>query len=234
LLFLFLPEREILLEELDDRLGVSEGFFINVIDLLEGIRECGFTKFTGLFMVVHHFVMEYGEVESKTKSDWVASVEGLGGALGELIVLEGSTFDGLELIRSGTLSNVSVVISNHLVEEGLGFVGAGNLHALIHNDINDSDALFIELSFDLFLVSTKAILELDVLWILLNGTDGPDSSSLGSNLVLEANRQQVSLLSGEILLFALHNLLEVIHHIVESFGLFSDSSHENVFFQTHL
>jgi hypothetical protein len=207
LLFLFLPEREILLEELDDRLGVSEGFFINVIDLLEGIRECGFTKFTGLFMVVHHFVMEYGEVESKTKSDWVASVEGLGGALGELIVLEGTTFDGLELIRSGTLSNV-----------------------LILNDINDSDALFIELSFDLFLVSTKAILELDVLWILLNGTDGPDSSSLGSNLVLEANRQQVSLFSGEILLFGLNDFLEIFDHVVESFGLLSNSSHENVLF----
>jgi hypothetical protein len=43
LLLFFLPEGEVLLEELDDGLGVSEGLFIDVIDLLESIGESGLT-----------------------------------------------------------------------------------------------------------------------------------------------------------------------------------------------
>ena len=37
LLFLLLPEGEVLLEELDDGLGISECLFINIVDLLEGV-----------------------------------------------------------------------------------------------------------------------------------------------------------------------------------------------------
>ena len=77
LLFLLLPEGEVLLEELDDGLGISEGLLINVVDLLESIREGLLSEFTGLLVVVHNLVVEHGEVEGKTKSDWVAGVEAL-------------------------------------------------------------------------------------------------------------------------------------------------------------
>jgi hypothetical protein len=73
-------------------------------------------------------------------------------------------------------------------------------------------------------------LELCVLWVLLDGADGPDGGSLGSDLVLESNGEEVSLFGGEVFLFALNNLVKVEDHVVESFGLFSNSSHENVFF----
>ena len=32
-----LPETEVLLKELDDRFGISEGFFIDIINLLESL-----------------------------------------------------------------------------------------------------------------------------------------------------------------------------------------------------
>jgi len=47
--------------------------------------------------------------------------------------------------------------------------------------------LVIELTFDLLLVALKGFVELLILWILLNGADGPDGGSFGTNLVLESN-----------------------------------------------
>ena len=89
LLFFLFPEGEIFLEELNDGLGISEGLLINVIDLLESIREGLLSELTGLLMVVHNFIVEHREVKGKTKSNWVAGVEALGAGLGELVVLEG-------------------------------------------------------------------------------------------------------------------------------------------------
>ena len=108
---------------------ISEGFFIDIIDLLESFSESGFSEFTSLLMVVHNLVVEDREVKSKSKSNWVAGVQGLGAGLGKLIVLEGSVLDGVELITLGALSNVSVVVTDHLVEESFGLIGGGNSHA---------------------------------------------------------------------------------------------------------
>ena len=127
--FLFLPKAEIFFEELDDRFGISESLLVNVVNLLEGIGQSGFSEFTGLLVVVHNFIVEDGEVKSKTKSDWVAGVQGFRGGLGELIVLEGTILDGVELISLGALGDVSVVVTNHFVEEGFGLIGSSNLHA---------------------------------------------------------------------------------------------------------
>ena len=231
MLLLLLPEGEVLLEELDDGLGISEGLLINVIDLFEGVRQGLLTEFAGLLVIVHHFVVEHGEVEGKTKSDWVAGVQTLGGSLGKLVVLEGAIFDGVELVLLSTFSDVSVVVTNHLIEEGLGLVGGGNLHALVLDDVDNGDALVVELTLDLLLVGRETIVKLLVLWVLLDGADGSNSGSLGADLVLETNGKEVSLLGGEVLVLVLNDLLEVKDHIVESFGLFGDSGHKNVFFQ---
>ena len=138
-------------------------------------------------MVVHDFVVEHGEVKSKSKSNWVASVQALGGGLSLLVVLKGTVLDSGELISSGALGNVSVVISDHLVEESFGLVGRGNLHAGALDDLNNHDALVVELLLDLLLVDGKGLVELGVLGVLLDGTDGSNGSSLGSNLVLETD-----------------------------------------------
>jgi len=93
LLLFLLPEGEILLEELNDGLGISEGLLIDVVNLFESIREGLLTKLTSLLVVVHNFIVEDGEVKSKTKSDWIACVEALGGGLGELVVFKSAIFD---------------------------------------------------------------------------------------------------------------------------------------------
>ena len=77
MLLLFLPERKVLFKELDDGLGVSEGFFINIIDLLESVGQSLLSKFTGLLVVVHNFIVEHGEVKGQSESDWVARVKRL-------------------------------------------------------------------------------------------------------------------------------------------------------------
>jgi len=230
LLLLFFPERKVLLEEFDDGFGISESFLINIVDLLKSVGESGLTEFTGLLVVVHNFVVEDGEVKSESKSDWVAGIEGFGGGLGELIVLEGTIFDGIELVTLGALGNVSVVITDHFVEESFGLVSGSNTHAGVLDDVDNGDALVVELLFDLFFVSAESIVEFGVFWVLLDGTDGSNGGSLGSNLVLETNGEKVSFLSGEIVRFALDNLLKIRDHVIESLGLLGNSGHENMLF----
>ena len=72
-----LPEAEVLLEEFDDGLGISEGFFIDIIDLLQSFGQSLLTEFTGLLMVVHDFVVENREVQSESESNGVAGIETL-------------------------------------------------------------------------------------------------------------------------------------------------------------
>jgi len=174
--------------------------------------------------------MEDGEVEGETKSNWVAGIQGLGSSSGLLIVLEGTIFDNIKLISLSALSNISVVITNHFVEEGFGLVSAGNFQATLLDDINDANALIVKLLLDLLFVCAESLVELGVFWVLLDGADGSNGCSLGTNLVLESNGKQVSLFSGEILTLAFDNFYEVIDHIVKSLGLLGNSGHENIFF----
>ena len=99
------------------------------------------------------------------------------------------------------------------------------------DDVDNGDALVVKLSLDLLLVGRETVVELLVLGVLLDGTNGSNGGSLGSDLVLETNREEVSLLSGEVLRLGLNDLLKVVDHIVESLGLLGDSGHKNVFFQ---
>ena len=59
MLLFFLPEGEVLLEELNDGLGISEGLLIDIVNLLKSVRESGFSELAGLLMVVHHLVVEH-------------------------------------------------------------------------------------------------------------------------------------------------------------------------------
>ena len=74
--FLFLPESQVLLEELNDALGVTEVILLELVDLLESILESLISKLTSGLVVFHNFVVEDGEVKGKTKLDWVAWWEG--------------------------------------------------------------------------------------------------------------------------------------------------------------
>jgi len=91
--FFLLPEGKVLLEELDDGLGISESLLVDVIDLLKGLGKGGFTELASLLVVVHHLILEYGVVEGKTKSDWVAGIETTSVLLGIAVSLKGTISD---------------------------------------------------------------------------------------------------------------------------------------------
>ena len=71
LLFL-LPEGEVLLEELDDALGIAEVVLLKLIDLVEGLLKSIISEFTCFRMILEHFVVEHGEIESEAKLNGVA------------------------------------------------------------------------------------------------------------------------------------------------------------------
>jgi len=77
LLLFFFPEGKVLLEKFNDRFGISEGFFIDIINFLKSLRKGNFSKGACLRVVVHNFIVENREVKSKSKSDWIASVQTL-------------------------------------------------------------------------------------------------------------------------------------------------------------
>ena len=181
-------------------------------------------------MIVHNFVMEYREVKSKTKSNRVAGVQRFRSALSELIVLESTILDGIKFISLGTFSNVSIVVTHHLVEESFGLISSSDSNALILDNLNNLEALIIKLALDFLFVLSKSIIELLILWILFDGTDSSNSSSLRSNLVLKSNRKEVSLFSSEVFIFVFDNLLKILDHIIESLGLLGNSGHENKLF----
>ena len=138
------------------------------------------------------------------------------------------------MISVGAFSNVSVIITDHFVEEGLGLISAGNFHARSFDDVDNFETLVIELLLDLLLVLGESVLELLILWVLLDGTNGPNGSSLRSNLVLESNGKQVSLLGGKVVRLRSNDLLKIGNHVIKPFGLLSDSCHKNMLFKTHL
>ena len=61
--FLLLPEGEVLLEQLDDALGIAECLLVDVIDLVHGLLEGSLSEDAGLLAVLHHLVVENREVQ---------------------------------------------------------------------------------------------------------------------------------------------------------------------------
>ena len=117
-----LPKRQVLLEELDDALGVAELILIERIDLVESLLEGFVGQFASSRVVLHDFVVEDREVEGETELDWVAWWKF--NSVGLVVSLESLLLDTLELLRLGVLGDVAVVVTNHLDEEGSGLIGA--------------------------------------------------------------------------------------------------------------
>jgi hypothetical protein len=104
---------------------------------------------------VQNLVVKYGEVQGKTKADWMGWCEvGLGNFCGVLIGLEGLVGGLLTLIANGKLSEITVIITLpgetasaaelqikarrlHLVVEDLGLSTLGRWNQMRVKDIKD-------------------------------------------------------------------------------------------------
>lgn len=223
-----LPESQVLLEELNDGLGISEVVLLELVDLVKSILESLVSELAGGLVVLHDFVVEDGEVEGKTELDWVAWWEG---DLVSLVVgLEGVLLDLLHELALGVLGNVAVVVTDHLDEESLGLTLAGLGENLLLDHVDDELAVLGELGLNGSLVVGEGIGVLGVLWVLLDGGDGAAGSSLGGDEVLEGDGEEVALVGGDLSTFGVEDLGEELNHILESLGLLSNAGKENVLF----
>ena len=134
--------------------------------------------------------MEDREVECKTQLDRVASSQF---DLVRLVVgFEGFVLHFLELGILGVLSNVAVVVTDHLDEEGAGFILAIAVHHFGLDDVDYLLAVLGELKLDTLLISGKGSLELLVLGILLNSSNRAAGRALRRDQILEGHREQVA------------------------------------------
>ena len=227
LLFL-LPEGEVLLEELDDALGVTEVVLLELINLVESLLEGVVSDLASLGVILEDFVVEDREVKGETKLDGVAS--GKVDLIGLFVGFLGLLLDILELSLLGVLGDVAVVISDHLDEESLGFVGAGLFKDAVVDHVDDLLAVSHELGLNLALVFEEVGVELRVLGVLLDGRDGAASGSLGRDKVLEGDGKEVALVGVDGAALLGEDILEEVDHIVEALGLLSDTGEENLAF----
>ena len=230
LLFLF-PEGEVLFEELDDALGVTEVVLLKLVDLVESGLESVVGELAGLGVVLQHFVVEDAVVEGESELDGVAS--GKIDAVGLLVGGLGLLLNFLEEAILRVLSDVAVVVANHLDEEGLGLVGAGATEDTVADHVDDLLAVSAELLLDLSLVLHKCAIELGVLRVRLDGRDGAAGSSLGGDEVLEGDREQVALVGVDLTTLGGKDLLKVVDHILVALGLLGDTSEEYLLFNVN-
>ena len=96
-------------------------------------------------MVVDDLVVEDREVESEAKANGVAWVKSLGELVSLIICFKCTILYALELVLGGRLGNISVIIADHLLEEGLGLVLSCKLEAFVLNGFYDSHAFIVQL-----------------------------------------------------------------------------------------
>ena len=148
-----------------------------------------------------------------------------------LISLKRALFNFFHNLLIGWFSNISVVVSNHLIEESFGFIILSKSHAIVLNNIDNFCAIIVKFSLDLLLVSTQCVSKLLILGVLLNGANGPDRTSLWSNQIFEPYRKQISLINGKIFSsLLLNSFFQESDHVFKSLSLFCNSGKEYLFF----
>ena len=195
-LLFFFPKSQVFLEELNDALGVTEVVLLELIDLVEGLLKGGIGELASLLGFLKDLVVEHGEVQGESELDGVAcgKIDGVGFLVGGLSLL----LDILEGGILGVLSDIAIVITDHLDEESLGLIGAISIEDAVVDHVNDLLAVGLELGLDLSFVGQKGRVKLGVLGVLLDGRDCAACSALAADEVLESNGQKVTLIGVDV------------------------------------
>ena len=170
--------------------------------------------------------MEHREVQGEAQLDRVAW--GKVNVVSFLVVLKSLLLVGLELVPFGVFSNVAIIVTDHLNEEGLCFCLALLRGDLFSDDLDDPLAVSSQLLLDLVLVALEGGLVLVVLGVLLNGGDGAAGGALARDQVLESNREKVTLISAHVAVLLIEHQAHEGDHVVEALSLLGDTGEENV------
>ena len=137
--------------------------------------------------------------------------------------------DFFKLAVLSILGDVAVVVTDHLDEESLCLTIARFGQHLLLDDSDDALAVTNELLLDGGLVVGEGIAKFGVLRVLLDGGNSAASSALRRDQVLESDGYEVALVRGDIGSLDIKYSLKVSNHVIEAFGLLSNTSEENVF-----
>jgi len=184
-LIFLLPESEVLLEQLNDGLGITEVIFLELIDFVKSLLESLIGELASSLVVLHDFVVEDREVEGKTELDGVA--RGKLDLVGLVVSFKSFDLDCFELIGLGVFSDVAVVITDHLDEEGSGLIVAILGEDLRVNHVDDALAVTNELGLNAALVGHESVGVLAVFGVLFDSGNSAAGSALGRNEVLESD-----------------------------------------------
>jgi len=203
-----------------------------VLDVGDGVIEGLLGQVTGLGGVVETLVVEDGEVEGQSESDGVGGLQLVVGDIGSLRVgLKGSLGDLFVELGSRVFGDVSEVISLHFQVENLRFGCGGLLDEMVIQQIQDILTVLGELILELLLVvlDEGEVAGILSLLLLLDGGDGPPGGPPGSDRVLVGDGEEVALFDGQLVVEVEHDLLDVVEHVFETFGLFADFGHVDEF-----
>lgn len=151
---------------------------------------------------VQDFVVEDGEVEGESETNGVGRGKVSGGDLGgSLVGLQRVVGSTLAAVANGELGKVAVVVTLHLVVEDLGLAALGRLDKVLVENLEDIVADLGKLGLDLLAVlldeSDLGLVALGLLLLLNRGDDSPRGTA-GTDDVLIGDRQEITLLNGEL------------------------------------
>jgi len=123
------PESKVITEELHDERGILVAFFVKGVQLCNGIVEGLLSNLAGLLGLVHDFIVKYGEIQSKTKTNWVCRLElSSADVSGTLVSIQTALSNIITVSGGGDFSEVPVIITLHFIVEHLriSILGTGN------------------------------------------------------------------------------------------------------------
>mmetsp|Transcript_16256 Transcript_16256/g.45061 ORF Transcript_16256/g.45061 Transcript_16256/m.45061 type:complete len:234 (+) Transcript_16256:1611-2312(+) len=190
------PQCQVVAEQLHNEGGVLVGFLVQCVELGNGIVERLLGDLARTVWGVEDLVVEDGEVEGQTETDWVCWWEvGGGDSAGGLVGIEGGAGGLLSCVSGLELGEVSVVVALHLVVEDLGLLGGGVWNEGLLDDSEDVVADLDELGLDLGLVVLDDLHLLSIS-LLLDAGDNAPGGTARSDDVLVGNGEEVALLNG--------------------------------------
>jgi len=174
---------------------------------------------------VEDLVVEDREVERKTETNGMCGRELGDSNIGSsLVSLKGLVGAVLPLVAGGELGEVTVVVTHHLVVEDLGLSRSRRGNEVLVKDVEDVLADLGQLALNLLPVALDHR-DLDLialrLLLLLDRGHNPPGSTASTNDVLVGDREEVTLLDGELLVRG-SNTLHVLDHLLIALSLLSE------------